>query len=574
MTPGANLSLGTHSITATATDAAGNVGALSGELDITIEQTAPTLSRSSPSDDATNFGRTSNIAMDFSENVYAGTGTILLRTGSTTVETFNVATGIGDHGGTVTISGTTVVLNPGITLSSSTVYNINVASTALQDIAGNTYGGITGTTTFNFTTGTGNDVTAPSAPTLTSVTDDVGSITGPLANNASTDDTALVVRVGLTGTGALLGDTIQLYNGATPIGAPVILSYADINTAGFKDITTPALTDGTTYTLTAKVIDAAGNASAASASKVFTVDTAAPAVAIDSVTANNDVSEAEDVSGFHITGTATGASGQSITVQILDPSNANSIVASQVVTVSGGGTWDATFANPALTGGGHHYTAHASVADVAGNLGALDHDFTSTACFMAGTLVRTPAGEVAVETLKRGDSVITSDGRVVPIDWLGRQTISTVFADPLRVLPIRIKAGALDDNVPVRDLLISPDHALLVDGVLVQAGRPVNGSSIVREVDVPEVFTYYHVEVDDHSLVLANNTPAETFIDNIDRLGFDNWAEHQALYPEGRSVKEMPYPRAKAQRQLPSALRKRLAKRETLVSGDVSASAA
>ena len=69
---------------------------------------------------------------------------------------------------------------------------------------------------------------------------------------------------------------------------------------------------------------------------------------------------------------------------------------------------------------------------------------TNTICFMAGTLIRTPDGEVAVEALKRGDLVVAADGSAVPVTWLGRQTISMRFADPLRVLPIRIKAGAID----------------------------------------------------------------------------------------------------------------------------------
>jgi hypothetical protein len=188
-------------------------------------------------------------------------------------------------------------------------------------------------------------------------------------------------------------------------------------------------------------------------------------------------------------------------------------------------------------------------------------DTITVTCFMPGTLIATPHGEVAVEKLRRGDLVTTSTGQNVPITWLGRQTVSTRFADPLRVLPIRIAAGALADNLPARDLLLSPDHAILLDGVLVQAGALVNGTTIVRETAVPETFTYYHVEAEDHALILAENTPAETFIDNVDRLNFDNWAEHEALYPQGKPLNEMALPRAKAIRQVPQRIRQRLAER-------------
>ena len=51
-------------------------------------------------------------------------------------------------------------------------------------------------------------------------------------------------------------------------------------------------------------------------------------------------------------------------------------------------------------------------------------------------------------------------------------------------------------------------------------------------------------------LILAENTPAATFVDQVDRLNFDNWAEHEALYRDGKPINELPYPRAKSHRQV------------------------
>jgi hypothetical protein len=195
-------------------------------------------------------------------------------------------------------------------------------------------------------------------------------------------------------------------------------------------------------------------------------------------------------------------------------------------------------------------------------------------CFLPGTQIATPDGEVAVEVLKRGDLVKTTDGRVVPVRWVGRQTISTLFADPLRVLPICIKAGALAENVPSRDLYVSPDHAILVDDILVHASALVNGTSIVRAPAPAHTFTYYHVELADHSLLLADNVPAESFIDNVDRMAFDNWDEHEALGDEAAPLVEMAYPRAKAARQVPVAMRERLAARGRALFGAVATQAA
>jgi hypothetical protein len=194
------------------------------------------------------------------------------------------------------------------------------------------------------------------------------------------------------------------------------------------------------------------------------------------------------------------------------------------------------------------------------------HHHHHAICFMPNTHIRTPAGEMVIEHLRIGDVVQTYDGRSVPVRWIGRQTFASRFSDELH-LPIRIKADALGENVPCRDLLLSPDHALFVENVLIQAGALINGTSIVRELNPPAIFTYYHVEVDDHSLVLTENTPAETFVDNVERANFDNWNEYQELYPEGKAVLEMPYPRAKAYRQVPRAIRERLAARGVALYG-------
>ncbi len=185
-----------------------------------------------------------------------------------------------------------------------------------------------------------------------------------------------------------------------------------------------------------------------------------------------------------------------------------------------------------------------------------------TVCFLAGTLIRTPVGDVPVEALSIGDPVTTADGRTAPVRWVGVQSVVTLFADPLRSLPIRIAAGALGEGLPIRDLCVSPDHALMLDGVLVQAGALVNGTTIVRETAMPERFTYYHVELDDHALILAEGVPAETFVDNVTRRRFDNFAEYAALYGEAAdAIAEMDAPRVKSARQLPQALRDRLSTR-------------
>jgi Ca2+-binding RTX toxin-like protein len=196
------------------------------------------------------------------------------------------------------------------------------------------------------------------------------------------------------------------------------------------------------------------------------------------------------------------------------------------------------------------------------NIGTENLIFASDpVCFYPGTLIRTPGGQVAVEALAPGDLVSCLDGPARPVRWIGRQTVSTRCLHPDRVRPIRIRAGALADGVPSRDLLVSPEHALFLDGNLVAAAALVNGTSITRECDVPPVFTYWHIELDVHAVIFAEDAPAESFIDNVDRLHFDNWAGHV----DSIAMAELPCPRAKSQRQVPAATRWRLTARAAMI---------
>jgi len=180
-------------------------------------------------------------------------------------------------------------------------------------------------------------------------------------------------------------------------------------------------------------------------------------------------------------------------------------------------------------------------------------------CFAAGTQILTAAGERPVEDLQIGEGVVTSDGHIVPIRWIGRQTVERRFSRE-RAQMVRIAAGALGDGVPHSDLTVTADHGLVVDGLLIVASALINGSTVawVPFADVPERFTVYHVETEAHEVILANGLPSETFIDYRGRRRFDNFDEYAALIGNEHIISEMPLPRISASRLVPRHVLARL----------------
>jgi hypothetical protein len=165
-------------------------------------------------------------------------------------------------------------------------------------------------------------------------------------------------------------------------------------------------------------------------------------------------------------------------------------------------------------------------------------------CYCPGTLIRTARGEKPVEALEIGDLVITVSGAARPVKWIGRRAYGGRFILGNKdVLPVCIKADALDDNVPARDLWVSPHHALYFKaahggdgrGVLVEAVDLINGVSIVQADRVDHV-SYFHVELESHDVLIADGAPAESFIDDDTRHMFHNADEFGALYPDVKAT--------------------------------------
>ena len=159
-----------------------------------------------------------------------------------------------------------------------------------------------------------------------------------------------------------------------------------------------------------------------------------------------------------------------------------------------------------------------------------------TPCYCPGTLIKTPHGEKAVEKLEIGDKVITMSGIARPIKWIGRRSYGGRFLRGSKeILPVCIKAGALDDNVPKRDLWISPHHAMYLDDVLIEAKDLINGVSIVQAEHVEQV-EYFHIELDTHDVIIAEGAAAESYIDDDNRLMFHNAPDYYALYRDAAKV--------------------------------------
>lgn len=143
-------------------------------------------------------------------------------------------------------------------------------------------------------------------------------------------------------------------------------------------------------------------------------------------------------------------------------------------------------------------------------------------CFTPGTRIETPEGPRLVEELREGDFVQTKDNGAQEIQWIGcrRMSGARLFAMP-HLRPVRIRPGALGPDRPDAELLVSPEHRMLLQGpvaqvlfntpeVLIAARDLVNDRSILVDLAVREV-TYFHILLPRHQIVWANGVESESF---------------------------------------------------------------
>ncbi len=166
-------------------------------------------------------------------------------------------------------------------------------------------------------------------------------------------------------------------------------------------------------------------------------------------------------------------------------------------------------------------------------------------CFTPGTRIATPKGEVAVENLKVGDRVITRDNGLQTIRWIGARPMSAQeFDENNHLAPVRISQGALGNDLPERDMMVSPNHRMLVANdktalyfeereVLVAAKHLTGlaGVSVAEGVDT----TYIHLMFDQHEVILSDGTWSESFQPGLQTLaGVGNAQRNELLelFPE------------------------------------------
>jgi len=157
-------------------------------------------------------------------------------------------------------------------------------------------------------------------------------------------------------------------------------------------------------------------------------------------------------------------------------------------------------------------------------------------CFLAGVEIETPSGVKLVENLKVNDEIFTLKNNKKIIQKITRVFSKKTIVKNKDQFPIRILKSAISDNVPHKDLLITPEHCLFIQGSFIPARMLVNGSSIIQDTSFNS-YKFYHIETAEHSIVTADGMLTESYLDTSTQVnsylsikGTKTW-EEDAIAP-------------------------------------------
>ncbi len=188
---------------------------------------------------------------------------------------------------------------------------------------------------------------------------------------------------------------------------------------------------------------------------------------------------------------------------------------------------------------------------------------TITLCLVSGTMIRTPKGDVPIETLSPGDYVLTPEGPKSVV-FRGETTRPVVELLVTNKMPVRVRKGAFGEGLPQRDTFSTPSHAFALKGCLIESQALINDSSVSQmEAWEGSTVTYHSLELEAHHLIWANGLLTESFIElnratgssQTIRASWSNWSDYLALYSEAKPMDEMVMPRIPFARQLTPELR-------------------
>lgn len=197
-------------------------------------------------------------------------------------------------------------------------------------------------------------------------------------------------------------------------------------------------------------------------------------------------------------------------------------------------------------------------------------EFVAPVCFLGGTMIETENGEVAVQDIQVGDRVRGRSG-MREVRWVGYRHDWTHHIPQAKIedfWPILVRKDAVSENVPSKDIRVSPWHHLYVDGLLVRAKDLVNGATILADKSLKRI-SYYHIELDQFDVIRAHGIYSESYTDGGNRDFFHN-ADVTSLTPEAGTRREGSRPGFHAVRdqQTIRAMHKRLADRAVLLDNE------